>query len=212
MVFAQYKKESGDWFKRISSRGFDDFMQEGRRSRFIPFVSSMLPKDAAILEAGSSFGRYIKILGEQGFVDVRGIEISRELIELGKRYGIEGIDLGSVLDLPYPDNTFDAYVDFGTLEHFRLNDSEKILSEAGRVLKSGGLIFIDVPYMNRRRRTIYPYMLFKNAAKRLMGHPFHQWIYTLKEAYNLLDDNGFTALKHVVSNSGVRVMVAARKR
>ncbi|MBN2251420.1 MAG: class I SAM-dependent methyltransferase [Candidatus Altiarchaeota archaeon] len=212
MVFAQYKKASEDWFKRISSRRFDDFMQEGRRNSFIPFVSSMLQKDAAILEAGSSFGRYVKILREQGFVDVRGIEISRELMELGKSYGIEGIDLGSVLDLPYPENTFGAYVDFGTIEHFRLDDQEKILSEAGRVLKSGGLIFIDVPYMNRRRRRIYPYMFFKNYARRLMGHPFHQWIYTLKEAYGLLEDNGFTALKHVVSNSGVRVMVAARKR
>jgi ubiquinone/menaquinone biosynthesis C-methylase UbiE len=52
---------------------------------------------------------------------------------------------GDAFGLPFPDETFDAIFHQGLLEHFREPEARKLLEENVRVLKTGGLLVVDVP-------------------------------------------------------------------
>jgi ubiquinone/menaquinone biosynthesis C-methylase UbiE len=50
---------------------------------------------------------------------------------------------GTGTELPFPDSTFDLVALFDVIEH--IEDESKVLVEARRVLKPGGVIFVSVP-------------------------------------------------------------------
>jgi len=52
---------------------------------------------------------------------------------------------GSVLDIPFADNTFDMVSCIELIEHMHGNDAEKAVSELSRVLQSGGYAIIATP-------------------------------------------------------------------
>ena len=63
------------------------------------------------------------------------------------------IEFGDILDIPYPDGYFDAYISMGVVEHFEGGPLPP-LKEAHRVLKPGGLIFVSTPTVNVLRRIV----------------------------------------------------------
>jgi SAM-dependent methyltransferase len=57
-----------------------------------------------------------------------------------------GVDLtGDIHDLPIPDASFDCVFCTGTLEHVR--NPAKAVEELHRILKPGGIVHIDVPFI-----------------------------------------------------------------
>ena len=80
---------------------------------------------------------------------VTGIDIEESQLELAKRHvaaaGVSNVEfqVASVLDLPFPDGSFDAVFFHAILCH--LPDPFAALAEAKRVLKSGGLVAIREP-------------------------------------------------------------------
>ncbi len=80
---------------------------------------------------------------------VLGIDISDEAVYFAKKaYGRPGLDfaVGSILDIPVPDQRLDAITAFETIEH--VPDPGKALSEIARTLRPGGILIISTP--NRR--------------------------------------------------------------
>jgi SAM-dependent methyltransferase len=66
-------------------------------------------------------------------------------------------------DIPFPDQTFDAVIAQGVLEH--VADSERVVEEAFRVLKPDGLIYAETPFMQPGHFTPYDFRRFS-----LVGH------------------------------------------
>lgn len=64
------------------------------------------------------------------------------------------IQCASILEMPYPDNSFDLVWNEGVLEHFSPADFERAFKEMARVSRK--FVLIDVPYSKSR-----PYMLSK---------------------------------------------------
>jgi ubiquinone/menaquinone biosynthesis C-methylase UbiE len=52
---------------------------------------------------------------------------------------------GDAFSLPFPDESFDVVFHQGLLEHFREAEALKLLKENIRVMKTGGLLVVDVP-------------------------------------------------------------------
>ncbi|MFH0883558.1 MAG: class I SAM-dependent methyltransferase, partial [bacterium] len=97
------------------------------------------------LDDGCGGGRYTHALHALGIPKVAGVDISPEAIELGKtRINGAGNSIefrqSSVLDLPFPDESFDFVFSNGVLHH--TESTEKGLEEIYRVLKPGGQVWL----------------------------------------------------------------------
>lgn len=100
-----------------------------------------------ILEIGCGSGANLWMLAKEGF-SVYGLDGSSEALNLAKtelynKWGVSAkLDLGSFIDLPYPDGHFDAVVDIVSLQHLDFDSSSKAFREVERVLKGGGGDFL----------------------------------------------------------------------
>lgn len=62
----------------------------------------------------------------------------------------EGVDhLGEAYPLDFADETFDLVYSSHVLEHFKRQDTQKVVKEWVRVLKPGGVIRLSVPSIDR---------------------------------------------------------------
>ena len=79
--------------------------------------------------------------------DVFGIDISSSTCEVCENKGIKTY-CGELDDAEFPDNSFDIVVTFHVIEH--VLDPRKLLAEANRILKKGGLFVIRTPNIDSR--------------------------------------------------------------
>ena len=101
-----------------------------------------------ILDAGCGIGVFSRFYARKGpRFKVCAIDITPKAVEITQKsfkiFGLEGeIRLGSVEELPYPDNYFDYIVSNGVIHH-TLN-TQRAVDEFYRVLKPGGqsLLFL----------------------------------------------------------------------
>ena len=61
------------------------------------------------------------------------------------RRGLRRLVQGAAQDLPFPAETFDAVLLMDVLYHRGVPDKIAALREAGRILKPGGTVFVNVP-------------------------------------------------------------------
>lgn len=90
-----------------------------------------LPRSLQILEAGCNVGMQLRHLQAMGFQDLCGIELQQYALD---RLCVEGIEVrqGSVIDLPYPDESFDLVFTSGVLIHIHPDNLPQAMSEIER--------------------------------------------------------------------------------
>jgi ubiquinone/menaquinone biosynthesis C-methylase UbiE len=112
------------------------------------YINKFLEKGMRVLEVGAGTGRYSLALAEKGF-QVDAIELVQHNIDILKgkikeNYNID-VKQGNAMDLScYRDETFDITLVLGPLYHlFNYDDKKQAISEAIRVTKKGGTIFVS---------------------------------------------------------------------
>lgn len=94
-----------------------------------------------ILDLGCGFGEFAVAYAEEP-IDM-GVDInSRDLYVAAKTKKYKNLTLADARDLPFPNNSYGSIFSISTLEH--IENSDKVLKEAYRVLKPGGLIFLTL--------------------------------------------------------------------
>ncbi len=108
------------------------------------FIHKYLKEKDRILDIGAGTGRYSIALNNEGY-QVDAIELVKYNLGVlkSKKSNVKAYQ-GSALDLSrYADNTFDVTLLFGPMYHlFTYEDKIKALSEAKRVTKTNGIIFV----------------------------------------------------------------------
>lgn len=114
----------------------------GRRRILLGVLEQNLPLkgEMEILDAGCGGGATMKSLRRYG--RVRGMEISEEAVEYNRERGREVI-LGSIEEMPFPDESFDLALALDVIEH--VPDDLRALEELFRVLRPGGFLLVTVP-------------------------------------------------------------------
>lgn len=140
-----------------------------------------------VIDCASGTGYGADILEKLGRAkSVVGVEINKEAVEYAnKLYGAGNVKflLGSILELPFEDNSFDIFTSFETIEH--VENEKQQLSEVKRVLKHNGLYILSTP----------------NDWNNEFINPYHVRSYTYESLKSALSDD-FEILKIYNQNSG----------
>ncbi|KKT86905.1 MAG: Methyltransferase type 11 [candidate division Kazan bacterium GW2011_GWB1_45_10] len=141
--------------------------------------SRQMLRTVKILDVGCGTGENFSWLSKFG--EVVGADTSELAIELANQKGRAVLGrapafAGRAEDLPFEDNTFNLITAFDVLEH--LPDETRVLKEWGRVLCSGGYLFLSVP----------AYQWLYGPHDRALQHLRR---YNLSQLKKILQNNGF---------------------
>jgi len=132
-----------------------------------------------VLDVGCGTGRATKVLLDTGF-DVVGIEPVEALLQEAERKGMpkERLVKGSGLQLPFPNESFDAVCEFGVLHH--IEHPNEVVREMLRVAKKA-IFLSDTNRFGRGR-------LFARVIKLTLWHlGLWRWSYYVAKGFKSYD-------------------------
>lgn len=155
-----YCNQAADWWDEdvavFSTLRF--FVNPVRCAYFLRMYRQIQPEQGAdvrptLLDVGCGGGFLSEEFARAGF-DVTGIDPAIESVEVAQRHAcVSGLSIdyrvGAGESLPYGDANFDCVACCDVLEH--VDDLERVIEEAARVLKPGGFFFYDT--INRTLRS-----------------------------------------------------------
>lgn len=115
------------------------------------YLAPLVRSGIKALEAGCGRGRFVLPYARAGAFAI-GVDYSPRLAAAVKttlrteRLKNGSSLAGDLLALPFCEASLDLYSSFGVYEHFRKEQQERLVAEAFRVLKPGGVVYIDVPH------------------------------------------------------------------
>ncbi|EKD89881.1 MAG: S-adenosylmethionine (SAM)-dependent methyltransferase [uncultured bacterium] len=171
------------WENHWDNNSIEDLTKQLYENPIYWRLKKIIKKNQTILEAGCGLSQWVYCLSRQGY-KILGVDIARKTInKIKKNYPKINLHVADVEDLPYKDNSFDVYLSFGVVEHF-IKGPSKVLKEAHRVTKSGGLLYITVPYLNIPRYIKYNFFTKQNGK-------FYQYLYSEGEIITHIKEAGF---------------------
>jgi ubiquinone/menaquinone biosynthesis C-methylase UbiE len=140
-----------------------------------------------ILSLGCNSGGFERlVLQKKPGTTVYAVDVNPQMINLACQKGIIA-KVARAENLPFKDGYFDVLIVSEILEH--VFDVDKVVKEALRVLKNGGLIIGSVPHPRSF-----------NAKKGIINHPYHTRIFTEKQLRNTLKDLNDLEIKNIFYN------------
>jgi SAM-dependent methyltransferase len=143
-----------------------------------PYLDRYLPdaegREQRLLEIGLGYGTVSQFLASRGF-DYHGLDIAARPVEM-VRYRLANlafddpehrVRVGSALDIPHGDESFDQVVTIGCLHH--TGDLSRAVTEVERVLRPGGRALVML--YNRRS-----YRLIRMSLGRLLRRLRRGWL------------------------------------
>ena len=114
----------------------------GRRTVIERVIAGLQPpQPARVLDAGCGSGRNMVDLGRYGAVT--GVELAPASIDKARARDVGEVVAGSILEMPFPDDSFDLAVTLDVIEH--LQDDLGALRELRRTVAPGGALLVTVP-------------------------------------------------------------------
>ncbi len=145
-------------------------------------IEKMISK-GRLLEIGSALGYFLEAARRRGW-EVYGVEVSSGGVRHCKeRYGIDAF-CGEIKEAGIPSGYFDCIVILHTLEH--VYDPMEVISECYRVLRPGGLLVIEIPYLKS---------VDDRGSNVLDDIPMHLNFFTVETLEMLLNRAGFVCLE-----------------
>lgn len=173
--------------EHIAGRSSDDFRKQG----FWPLMEKYIEKGKQYLDVGCGVGGWILFLKEEGY-NVEGIDGMARVVRAMTEYDPDIIvKIAEVTAIPYSDKSLDGVLAIGALEYVE-DKVPEALKEVHRVLRSGGILFIEVPIISVIRRLIYiPLKVLEKMIKSGQESTFSNYLFDRVELKQMLQSAGF---------------------
>lgn len=135
-------------------------------------VEDVISADSIILDVGCNSGVIGRLLMQRKNIICYGIDVCPDLVLRAIMKGILA-KIGKAECLPWRDNHFDAVILMEILEH--VYDAQKVLDEAVRVTKKGGIVVGSVPHPRGQA-----------GAKGFLRHKYHARVFNERSLKKLL--------------------------
>lgn len=204
---------SGFWDKHWQVKNFAEAVRAGADNRFIRKVTKeFLPPGSKVLEGGSGTGSNVYGLKSWGY-DAYGVDFAEDTVRKIKEDFPElQIFVQDVRHLDFPDAFFDGYWSLGVIEHF-WEGYEEIISEAGRVVRNGGYLFLSFPYMSPLRKLKSRMGLYKGLDMSKGAGDFYQFMLDAEKVKDDVEKHSFSlqARYSIDATKGIKDEVALLK-
>ncbi|MCI5058783.1 MAG: class I SAM-dependent methyltransferase [Flavobacteriales bacterium] len=134
------------YFYESFSEEFDSKMNMyDTNKRLSVFYDELLTEDLKgkkILDAGCGTGWFSKGASDRG-ADVTSMDLGEGLLKQVEKKCKSTRVVGSILEMPFEDNSFDVVVSSEVIEH--IPEPLKAIDEIYRVLKPGGIVILSTP-------------------------------------------------------------------
>lgn len=160
-----------------------------------------------LLDVGAGKGEFLAAAKIQGW-EAYGIEPSKDFVSYAKdKYAVDIRHCPELGKAGFPENYFDALTLNMVLEH--VDEPSKLMSEVNRLLKKGGLLYIEVPNTaSLFLKLIKIYYILKgrqwSPLLSPLHYPYHCYGYNKSCLKLLCDSNGFDIKKIIISAIGLR--------
>lgn len=158
-------------------------------------IERQLGRRGRYLDVGCGLGENLWAARESGW-EYEGVDVSAAYLKWAEQHlGVRGRH-GTLEEVNYPDNHFDAITMSAILEH--LYDPYATLKEVYRVLKPGGLFWFDAPNEDGL------YMRMGNFYMKVQGR---DWVVTLAPTFSPYHVQGFNprSLRRLIARVGFEV-------
>ncbi len=187
-----YYDEFASWYERARGRGYHAFLDRMEIATAAPHIN-----EREILEAGCGTGLVLEGLARLAKRAV-GVDISAGMLEKARERGLEVVK-GSVTDLPFADDSFDAVVSFKVLAH--VPDLRRALAECARVTRPGGTLVLEFYNRNSIRYLVKKLKPAHKVAEGTFDTQVHTAYHTWTEILDLLPANVTP-----IDQAGIRVL------
>lgn len=142
-------------------------------------IKAVHPQGGKILDAGCAEGVQVAKYREMGY----------DIIGLDAGYDNDLVVKGSLLEMPFDDNTFDTMMCLDVLEHLNYSEQPQAMAELYRVLKPGGTLVFCLP--NMAHFTARLKLMFRGKLLRTATVSHHPGDRCAIEFKGMLDTAGF---------------------
>lgn len=179
------------WENYLTQEFFKPY-QNGNLFEYEKIFNKHLKKDGRILEAGCGTAQFVVALNALSY-NCFGLDFAiNTLTQVQQLAGPLKLISGDITALGISNNSFDAVISIGVVEHRRAGP-EPFLQEMTRILKPGGLLLISVPYFNPLRLWRSRKGAYQDNVK---GLDFYQYAFTKDEFSNIIKDAGYEIETH----------------
>lgn len=165
-------------------------------------INGFLESRKNILDAGCGTNKII-----QDLKNAVGLDINKERLKWLEQFKDKRLLVhGSVTNLPFKNNSFDAVICSEVIEH--LNERKKVFSELDRVLKKNGILIIGTPDYGRLAWNVIEFIYAKLAPGAYAGEHINH--YTCKSLKEILEKKNFRIeeIKYILCSE---MIIKARK-
>ncbi len=149
--------------KKIIPSMIDNFQVKKNMDRFIKLVLNKNEHPRALVIGGSILGE-----GMDKLVNTKDIELIETDVSFGERTAL----ICDAHDLPFMDNSVDGIILQAVLEH--VIDPNQCVSEAYRVLKEGGIIYSETPFIQQVHMGKYDFTRYTELGHRRLFRKFDE--------------------------------------
>ncbi len=161
-------------------------MMTGRSKKRLKELERYLQKKGKLLDLGCSYGYFLKTAQKSGW-ETYGLDTNNEAIDYLKKKLNLNVFTGTIFDVKFPNNYFDAITAWDVLEH--LPDLEAELGKIKELLIDKGVLALQIPNIKslsaRVAREKWPWI----------STPDHLFHFSPKTIKAILEKAGYKILK-----------------